>query len=273
MLVMDFSRAREVLELPEQFDDTILKKRYHLSAIRYHPDKNKDPGANEKFQEIKEAYEFLLKYKHDGDDLDSVLGNIFKTFTTQFIFTKPKNTLNQTVINITALEYLTGALKQIVRKRLCGCQPNFCKGCSGCGFSDRLDACMDCTGDGYTKNCGRCVNGYTESVFHVNIAPRPNLQFIDNLLGPVLLKLEDGYFVKENMLCCRYNITLKESLTGFKKTFKDPFDKLHTVSTENLVKTNDGYRVADTGIILVFNIVYPKRLPPETIQQIKTLIF
>jgi DnaJ-class molecular chaperone len=271
-MLMDISRARQVLGLPEKFDETLLKKRYHNSAIRYHPDKNKDPGANEKFQEIKAAYEYLLKNKN-GDNLDSVLGNIFKTFTTHFVFPKTTSTRNQTIIHLTALEYLTGAIKQVVRKKLCECQPDFCNGCSGCGFSDKLDTCMDCTGDGYTKNCGRCVNGYAESVFHVKVSPRQCLQFIDPVLGGVLLKLENGYFVKENMLCCHYNITLKESLTGFNKTFKDPFGKLHTVFTETIVKTNDGYRVADTGIVLVFNVIYPKQLPPETVEQIKTLIF
>jgi DnaJ-class molecular chaperone len=91
-MVMNISRAREILGLPERFDETLLKKRYHISAIRYHPDKNKDPGANDKFHEIKAAYEFLLKNKN-SENLDSVLGNIFKTFTTQFVFPKrnPKN--------------------------------------------------------------------------------------------------------------------------------------------------------------------------------------
>jgi len=269
---MDISKAREILSLPEQFDETLLKKRYRISAMRYHPDKNKHPSANQKFHEVKAAYEFLLKNKI-GDNLDTVLGNIFKTFTTQFVFPKARNTLNETIIDITALEYLTGTTKRVVRKRLCECQPNSCNGCSGCGFLDRLDACMDCTGDGYTKNCGKCVNGYTESVFHVNIAPKTQMQFIDPVLGGILLKLEPDYFVKENMLCCHYNISLKESLTGFKKIFKDPFGELHTVFTENIVKTNDGYRIADTGIVLVFNVIYPKRLPPETIEQLNTLIF
>ena len=268
---MDFSRAREILDLPQQFDETLLKKRYHISAIKYHPDKNSDPDANHKFQEIKSAYEFLLKNKN-GDGLDSVLGNIFKSFTTQFVFPRARNINNQTVINITALEYLTGTTKKIVRKRLCDCQPKSCNQCSGCGFSDRLDACMECTGDGYTKKCGRCINGYAEQIIHVPIIPRQQMQFIDPVIGGVVLKLEENYFVKENMLCCYYNITLKESLTGFKKTFKDPFGKSHEITTENIVKTNDGYRV-DTGIVVVFNVIYPKRLAPDIVEQIKVLNF
>tara|TARA_B100000768_G_scaffold176148_1_gene188493 strand:- start:541 stop:1455 length:915 start_codon:yes stop_codon:yes gene_type:complete len=36
-----------------------LKRTYHIMALNYHPDKNPDPGSNERFQEILAAYSFL----------------------------------------------------------------------------------------------------------------------------------------------------------------------------------------------------------------------
>jgi hypothetical protein len=74
---MDFYRACEILELPTTwaactYDD--IKKQYRAMALQYHPDKNVAVGATEKFQEIREAYEYLSKRsvpEEEGSDTAS----------------------------------------------------------------------------------------------------------------------------------------------------------------------------------------------------------
>lgn len=49
----------ETLEISENASAEEIKKAYRKLARKYHPDVNKDPGAEEKFKEINAAYEVL----------------------------------------------------------------------------------------------------------------------------------------------------------------------------------------------------------------------
>lgn len=49
----------EILGLARNASDDDIKKAYRKLAMKYHPDRNQDAGAEDKFKEIKEAYETL----------------------------------------------------------------------------------------------------------------------------------------------------------------------------------------------------------------------
>jgi molecular chaperone DnaJ len=49
----------EVLGVPRDADEKAIKKAYKRQAMKYHPDRNKDPDTEEKFKEIAKAYAVL----------------------------------------------------------------------------------------------------------------------------------------------------------------------------------------------------------------------
>lgn len=49
----------EILGVPRTATEREIKEAYRRLAKKYHPDVNKDPGAEEKFKEISRAYEVL----------------------------------------------------------------------------------------------------------------------------------------------------------------------------------------------------------------------
>jgi len=57
----------KVLGVARGASDDEIKKCYRKLALKYHPDKNHTPGAEEKFKEIGEAYDVLSDPKKEAN--------------------------------------------------------------------------------------------------------------------------------------------------------------------------------------------------------------
>ena len=74
---MNYNDACVLLEIGDVLTIDILKKQYRRKALQYHPDKNKSTDAPEKFNNIKNAYDYLLKYL-DNPIIDEDFANPFE---------------------------------------------------------------------------------------------------------------------------------------------------------------------------------------------------
>ena len=68
---MDYIKACNILNLKSQFTHSELRKNYHIMALQYHPDKNKNENSSEIFRQIVEAYNYLNEYSNKNINKDS----------------------------------------------------------------------------------------------------------------------------------------------------------------------------------------------------------
>lgn len=170
----------EILEVPKDADEVVIKKSYRKIAMKYHPDRNPDnKSAEDKFKEAAEAYEVLSdpnsrarydRYGHAGmngqsgfqtadgmtmDDIFSQFGDVFSDSPFESFFgnrgqqrsTGQKGSNLRIKLTLTLEEVEEGVKKTIkVKKRV------KCTTCKGSGAKDgAVKSCQTCGGAGVVR--------------------------------------------------------------------------------------------------------------------------
>ena len=111
---MNMMTAFEELDIPldlNNINEDYLKKQYRKMALKWHPDKNKEPGAHLKFLRINDAYEYLLNVTNDTDtdsinnkNTDTDADNNYLNILNEFIKSLIKSTSKEDIINKIVME-------------------------------------------------------------------------------------------------------------------------------------------------------------------------
>jgi len=168
----------DVLGVERNASEDDIKKAFRKLAFQYHPDRNPDRDATEKFKEINEANEVLSdpqkraaydRYGHNGlqtmagrdfETFDFGLGDIFEAFfggtTTASRQAPEKGQSIQFGIVLTLEEAATGIEKEIPVTRI-----EYCTECQGIGAKSGTQPvrCPECNGAGQIRRTQSSVFG------------------------------------------------------------------------------------------------------------------
>ena len=165
MSKMNLKQAYEYLELPSTATAEEVKKQYRKLTKLYHPDINKEPGAEDKFKKINQAYNRVSSGESD-DYADQFSGFPFE----QKMY-KMENI--RVELTLSFKESVLGCKKDIKFSRNSKCKTcngsgeifknNGCKKCGGKGQTVvrqgnmmMVKTCTDCLGKDSSQNCSVC---------------------------------------------------------------------------------------------------------------------
>jgi molecular chaperone DnaJ len=282
------SNPYQILEISDSASQSEVKSAYRKLAKKYHPDVNKDPGAEEKFKQVSDAYESIINPKPQQNPVQQShpAWDPFDMF-----HQRQGNTPVNIRINLDLSEVFKSQIKEVVYSREVLCLDcdglggkgtiNGCPVCMGSGqnirshnlggmfFQQVLGPCGHCSGKGKTfeKICGSCrgigkvqkqesfsINIPVGSLFKAQVFHEKGNQAHKNQkAGPLVvevgLNLPSGYQADNNYnLMFDKHIDPVEGMVGFEDVFLHPDGSKVNIKVKNGVEYGYVYTLPNKGL-------------------------
>jgi molecular chaperone DnaJ len=281
---MNIQEAFKTLDLAPGADQTEIKKRYKEYTKKYHPDLNKEPGSEDKFKKINQAYNILSSKEKPSINRSAI-----------------DHTIN-TQIKISFKESVLGCRKEISYNRYAQCTTcsgrgnlpinNGCKKCNGLGQIRQqsnnmifVQGCPECRGKVNFETCSSCFGeGLSSSDVSMNVSIPPGVSdgnilrlegagnFVGNFgpfenYGDVFIlinvdKSEDNLRINNSDVISEISISLLDALEGCKRT-TPTIDGVKNINIPPGTKNNDTITLNNLGVSrvgnhkVIINVEYP----------------
>ena len=120
---MNLQKALDELEISldkielTKINHEYVKKKYHNLALKWHPDKNNEINAKEKFQKINEAFDYLTNelyiLNNDIESLNTSNTNVFVSYNESKIYIDILSNFISSLLKGSYSEVLTNIIKEI----------------------------------------------------------------------------------------------------------------------------------------------------------------